>query len=304
MLPVSLRLEHDHGVTTDPRGEVICIVRLVTQVTTAEFRSLASKLPERIREHNLTLVAAGVAFYAFLALVPALIATVSIYGLVADPNDVKRLVKDVGSSLPVEVQNFLVFQLTSIVNANRAGVTTTAVIAIALALWSASGGMAALITAIHVAYEKDEPKGFVVKRGKALILSLGAIAFLGVVAFFIVAVRPLLEHAGLGMPGRIVLDILGWLVLAAVVIVGIGLLYRFAVKDSPSGWLGFLTLGTVSSMVFWVVVSGLFAAYTANFASYGKTYGALASIVVLLLWLWLSSLALLIGAEIDGANDA
>ena len=273
------------------------------QTLTSEVKSVASRLPERIREHNLTLVAAGVAFYAFLALVPALIAIVSIYGLVANPSDVKRLVKDVGSSLPVEVQNFLVFQLTSIVNANRAGVTTAAVIAIALALWSASGGMAALITAIHVAYEKDEPKGFVVKRGKALVLSLGAIAFLGVVAFLIVALRPLLEHAGLGAPGRIALTILGWLILMAAVVVGIGLLYRFAVKDSAGGWLGFLTLGTVSAMVFWLVVSGLFAAYTATFASYGKTYGALASIVVLLLWLWLSSLVILIGAEIDGTRD-
>jgi membrane protein len=193
--------------------------------------------------------------------------------------------------------------LTSIVNANHAGVTVAAVIAIALALWSASGGMAALITAIHVAYEEDEPKGFVVKRGKALILSLAAIAFLGVVAFFIVAVRPLLEHAGLGAPGRIALNIVDWLILAALVLVGIALLYRFAVKESTSGWLGFLTVGTVSAMVFWLVVSGLFAAYTANFASYGKTYGALASIVVLLLWLWLSSLALLIGAEIDGTDQ-
>lgn len=273
-------------------------------VTTAQLKSAASKLPERIREHNLTLVAAGVAFYAFLALVPALIAIVSIYGLVADPHDVERLVKDVGSSLPVEVQNFLVFQLTSIVNANGAGVTTAAVIAIALALWSASGGMAALVTAIHVAYEKDEPKGFVVKRGKALLLTLGAIVFLGVVAFFIVAVRPLLAHAGLGTVGRILLDILSWLVLGTLVLVGIGLLYRFAVKDSPRGWLGFLTPGTATAMVLFLVVSGLFAAYTASFASYGKTYGALASIVVVLLWLWLSSLVVLVGAEIDGTGES
>jgi membrane protein len=270
----------------------------------AQVKSIASRLPARIREHNLTLVAAGVAFYGFLALVPALIATVSIYGLVANPNDVERLVKDIGSSLPAEVQNFLVFQLTSIVNANHAGLTTATAIAVALALWSASGGMAALVTAVHVAYERDEPKGFVVKRGKALLLTFAAIVFLGVVAFFIVAVRPLLEHAGLGTPGRLALEIVGWLVLAAVALVGIGLLYRFAVKDSPRGRLGFLTPGTVSAMVLWLVVSGVFAAYTANFASYGKTYGALASIVVLLLWLWLSSLVILIGAEIDGTGEA
>jgi membrane protein len=270
----------------------------------AGVKSIASKLPKRIREHNLTLVAAGVAFYAFLALVPTLIAVVSIYGLVANPDDVKRLVDDVGSSLPAEVQNFLVFQLTSIVNANHAGVTTATVVAIALALWSASGGMAALITAIHVAYEAEEPKGFVLKRGKAFLLTLAAIVFLGAVAFLVVAVRPLLDHADLGTAGRVALQIVGWLVLAALALVGIGLLYRFAVRDSPRGRLGFLTLGTVLAMALWLVVSGLFAAYTANFASYGKTYGALASIVVLLIWLWLSSLVVLIGAEIDGSGGA
>ena len=92
--------------------------------------SAAKKLPERLREHNLTLVAAGVAFYGFLALVPMLIAFVSIYGLVSNPEDVTRQVKDIGESLPAEVQDFLVFQLTSIVNASSRGVSIAAVVAI------------------------------------------------------------------------------------------------------------------------------------------------------------------------------
>jgi membrane protein len=267
------------------------------------LKSRGKALSERISEHNLTLVAAGVAFYAFLALVPALIAFVSIYGLVADPADVKRQVEDLGSSLPAEVQDFLVFQLTSIVNANRAGVSTTAVIAIALALWSASGGMAALITGLHIAHESDEPKSFAVKRGKALLLTLGAIVFLGIVLFLIVAVPPLLSDAGLGTAGRVAIGLLRWPILAALMIAGIGLLYRFAVGDSPSGWGGFLTHGAVVAMGGWLVVSALFALYTANFASYGKTYGALASIVVVLLWLWLSSLVVLAGAEVDGVEE-
>jgi membrane protein len=276
----------------------------MASTSTAGVTSIASKLPGRLREHNLTLVAAGVAFYGFLALVPTLIAFVSIYGLVADPSDVTRQVKDLGSSLPAEVQNFRVFQLTAIVNASHSGVSITAVVAIALALWSASGGMAALITGIHIAHEKDEPKGFVVKRGKALALTLAAIVFLGVVIFLIVALPPLLSDAGLGRAGRVAFDILRWPILAAVMLVGIGLLYRFSVKGSPRGRLGFLTAGTAVAMVGWLVVSALFAVYTANFASYGKTYGALATIVVVLLWLWLSSLMVLVGAEVDGADGA
>jgi membrane protein len=266
--------------------------------------SAAARLPERVREHNLTLVAAGVAFYGFLALVPALIAIVSIYGLVADPDDVTRQVEDLGESLPAEVQDFLVFQLTSIVDASSAGVSITAVIAIVVALWSASGGMAALITGIHIAREADEPTGFVAKRGKALLLTLAAIVFLGIVIFLIVAVPPLLSDAGLGTAGRVAFDILRWPVLAALMIVGIGLLYRFAVKGGPRRRLGVITTGAVAATLGWLVVSGLFAVYTANFASYGKTYGALATIVVVLLWLWLSALAILVGAEVDGADEA
>lgn len=266
--------------------------------------SSALRLPERLRRHNLTLVAAGVAFYAFLALVPALIAFVSIYGLVADPDDVAQQVEDISESLPQEVQDFLVFQLTSIIEANSTGVSITLGIAIALALWSASGGMAALITGIHVAREREEPKSFVVKRGKALLLMVAAIVFLGIVIFLIAAVPPLLDESGLGDTGRLVFDILRWPILAALMIVGIGLLYRFSVKDGRRGWLGFVTKGAVVAMVGWLIVSAGFAVYTANFASYGKTYGALASIVVVLLWLWLSCLAILVGAEVDGADEA
>jgi membrane protein len=264
------------------------------------MRSAARGLSPRIREHNLTLVAAGVGFYAFLAFVPALVAFISIYGLVANPSDVTRQVQNVASALPKEVQDFLVFQLTSIVNANRAGVSVTLVIAIALALWSASGGVAALITAIHVAHEQDEPKSIVKKRGKALLLTLGAMVFLGVVIFVIAVLPPLLSNVGLGTAGRIVFGVLRWPILAAVMVVGIGLLYRFALKDSPRPWLGFVTPGAILAAVGWLIVSALFGVYTANFSSYSKTYGALATIVVVLLWLWLSALVVLIGAEFDG----
>ena len=243
------------------------------------------------------------AFYSFLAFVPALIAFISLYGLAADPNDVTRQVEDFASALPQEVQDFLVFQLTSIINANTAGVSITLLVAVVLALWSASGGMAALITGIHVAHEHDEPKSFVTKRGKALMLTLGAIVFLSVVIFVIAALPPLLSDAGLGTPGRVVFGIVRWPILAVVMIAGIGLLYRFSLKDSPRGWLGVVTPGAVVAMLGWLIVSALFAVYTANFSSYSKTYGALASIVVLLLWLWLSSLLVLVGAEVDGVSE-
>ena len=267
------------------------------------LKSIASRLPERLSQHNLTLIAAGVAYYAFLAFVPAIVAFISIYGLVADAADVERQVGDVAGALPAEVQDFLVFQLKSIINASSAGVSIALIISIVLALWSASGGMAALITGLHVAHGQDEPKRFVAKRGKAMSLTFGAMILLGVVVFLVAALPPLLSNAGLGAAGRVALNILRWPILAVVMVVGIGSLYRLAVPGRPAGWLGFLTPGTVVATLGWLVVSALFAVYTESFASLSKTYGALASIVVVLIWLWLSSLLVLIGAEVDAVDE-
>ena len=239
------------------------------------MRLQAKDLSARLKEHNLTLVAAGVAFYAFLALVPALVAFISIYGLAANPEDVTRQVQDIASALPKEVQDFLVFQLTSITNANRAGVSVTLVIAIGLALWSASGGMAALITGVHVANGQDQVGGFVAKRGKALGLTIAAMLFLGVLIFMIAAVPALLDKAGLGTAGKLVVTTLRWPLLAVVMICGVALLYKVALSQDPGGWLGFITPGAVVATLGWLIVSGGFAFYASHFSSYSKTYGAL-----------------------------
>jgi membrane protein len=268
--------------------------------TVGSLRSTTKRLPERLREHNTTLVAAGVAFYAFLAFVPALIAFISVYGLVANPSDVKNQVNNVASALPKEVQSFLVFQLNSIIKSDTSAVSLTLVVAVLFALWSASGGMAALITGIHVAHEEEEPKSFVARRGRAIALTFGAIVFLGVVVFLIAALPPLVS--GAGSISRVGVQILRWPILALVMIAGIGLLYRFSTSEPAKRSAGFVTKGSVVAALGWLIVSALFAVYTANFASYSKTYGTLASIVVLLLWLWLSAVLVLVGAEFDSAS--
>ena len=267
-----------------------------------EVQTIASSIPARVQEHNLTLVAAGVAFYAFLAFVPALIAFVSIYGLVADPSTVRSQVHGAAAALPVEVQRFLVFQLTSIINANTTGVSLTLVIAIVVALWSASGGMVALITGIRIVHDQGKPRGFVSKRAQALVLTFGAVVFLSAVVFLIAVLPPLLAEAGLGTSSRIVFGVLRWPILGVVMAIGIGMLYRLAVPENGRAGLGFITPGTVVALSGWLIVSAAFGVYTANFARYSKTYGTLASIVVVLLWLWLSSLLVLIGAEVDAAR--
>lgn len=126
--------------------------------------------------------------------------------------------------------------------------------------------------------------------------------FLGIVVFLITALPPL--TSGAGDIARVGLQILRWPILAVVMVVGIGVLYRYSTKERTPAWLGVVTAGSVVATVGWLIVSALFAVYAANFANYSKTYGSLASIVVLLLWLWLSSLLMLVGAEFDAASTA
>jgi membrane protein len=126
---------------------------------------------------------------------------------------------------------------------------------------------------------------------------------LAVMLFLITALPSLLADIGLGTGGRNVLNVLRWPLLAAVMIVGIGVLYRVSVDEPPPVHFGIVTPGTITATLAWLLASGLFSVYTANFSRYSKTYGSLSSIVVVLLWLYLSVLAVLIGAEVDGEKE-
>lgn len=266
-------------------------------------QQVGQELPKRFRTHNLSLVSAGVAFYAFLAFVPTLIIVVAFYGLVADIHDVPRQVHNFAGALPHEVETFIQSQVTRIAKADTTGLSITVVAALLIALWSASGGMAALVTGISAARDQLQDLTFVTKRVKGLLLTLGAVVILSVMLFLITAVPALLRDIGLGTDGRFVVNVLRWPVLAIVMIVGLGGLYRVSVERPVRVRFGIVTPGTVVATLLWLVASGLFALYTANFARYSKTYGSLGSIVVVLLWLYLSAFAVLIGAEVDGAID-
>jgi membrane protein len=271
-----------------------------------DARQLTSRLMLRLRTHNLTLVSAGVAFYAFLAFVPTLIVVVAAYGLFADVEDVPRQVHNFAGALPQEVQTFIESQVTRIAKADTTGVSITVIAAIVIALWSASGGMAALVTGISAARDQLEDLTFVKKRLKGLLLTLGAVVLLSVNVFLITAVPAVLHDAGMNTDGRVVLNVLRWPALAMVMIVGIGVLYRVAVtREVRAGrrWLGIVTPGTIVAAIAWLLASGLFSFYTANFARYSRTYGSLASIVVVLLWLYLGAFSILFGSEVDGVMD-
>jgi membrane protein len=251
---------------------------------------------------QMSLLAAGVAFYAFLALVPSLIAAMLIYGLVTSPSEVANQVNGFSSALPGSARTLLSQQLQSLAASSKSGLSIGVVISLVLALWSASGGTSALIQAINDAYDEKETRNFLKKRGLALALTIGAIIFFAIAAS-LVAVFPAVANAlGLSGPLRVGVEGLRWVVLLVVVAVALAIVYRLAPnRDDPR--FRWVSPGAGVAVVVWIIASIGFSIYVNNFGSYGKTYGSLAGVVVLLLWLWLSIVAVLLGAEINAEAE-
>lgn len=251
---------------------------------------------------RITLLSAGVAFYALLALVPALVAAVSIYGLVADPTDVDRQVGSWLGSAPQEVRQLLVQQLQSITERAGTAAGIGVVVGIVVALWSASSGMGHLIEAVNIAYDEEETRGFVARKALALGFTLGAVVFV-LAAVGLIAVLPAaLAHTGLGAAGRIAAGVARWLLLLVGMLVALAVLYRYAPDRDEPRWR-WTSPGAAVATALWLVGSALFAVYTANFARYNETYGSLGAVVVLMLWLFLTSACVILGAELNAETE-
>ncbi|UDY38054.1 YihY/virulence factor BrkB family protein [Dermatobacter hominis] len=233
-----------------------------------------------------------------LALVPALIAMVSLYGLVADPSDVTRQVEDLAGSLPASAQDLLTEQMDGLVERSSAGLSVAVIVSLALALWSASSGMQHLIEALNAAYDEDESRGAIKLRLLSLLLTAAAVVGVVVAVGLIAALPALLDSTGLGDAAQTVLNVLRWPALAVLFAVALAVLYRKAPDRDPAR-VQWLSWGAVIATVIWIVASLLFAVYVDRFSSLGETYGSLAGIVVLMLWLQLTAAAVLIGAEVN-----
>jgi len=245
------------------------------------------------------LLGAGVAFFGFLAIFPAVIALVTLYGLFADPSVIAEQVNSLGA-LPGDVRQLIIQQVNA---QNRAALGWSAILSIALALFSASGGINNLMTAINVAYDEQDDRNPIKKRLIALGLTLAAIVFV-VIMLALVAVVPALLQALFGDSPviRFLLSAARWILLVVVVTVALALLYRIAPhRDAPK--VRWVSVGAAAATLLWLLASIGFSVYVSTFGNYAKTYGVFAGIIVLLLWLWITSYAVLLGAEINAEAE-
>lgn len=248
------------------------------------------------KRDNVGILAAGVAFFAMLAIVPAAAAVVAIYGLVSDPADIQRQILDALDAAPAEVRELVAQQMSSIAEASSGQALTAAAVGIVVAFWSASGAVSNLITALNVAYDEEETRGFLRKRGLALALTVGAILFL-IFALTVIAVVPALVD-DLGVVGTVLAWVVRWVVLLGAMLVALAVVYRFGPDRDAPRWV-WASPGALVATVVWLIASGLFSIYVSNFGSYNETYGSLGAVVVLMLWLQISALVVVYGAELN-----
>ena len=248
------------------------------------------------------LLGAGVAFFGFLALFPALAAFTLIYGLVADPATISSQTQTLTASLPPEARTLLVGQLDQLASAPQQSLGWGLALAIVLALWSASGGVGNLVTAVNIAYDEDKKRGFIKDKLLALGLTVGAVIFLALIVGLMAGVPVVLGFLDVNGPLRWVIEVVRWVLLAVLVMVALAVLYRVAPdRDAPK--VRWVSVGAVVATILWLVASAAFSLYVTFFGNYAKTYGALAGVVLLMLWLWLTSYAILLGAEINAESE-
>lgn len=244
------------------------------------------------------MIAAGVAFYAFLSIFPAIAALVSIYGLVTDPGELQEKMATMESTLPAEGAQIVTDELQRIVKSQRSQLGWSLVGGILFALWGTSKGMKAMMNSMNVAYDAKEKRGFLKLNATAVLLTLGMISFVIVFLGLIVVVPAILSYIPLGSTLRHALDYFRWPLLAAGGIFMLGILYRYGPSRDRPHWQ-WISTGALLATLLWLGGSFLFSFYVSHFASYNKTYGSLGAVVILMMWVYLSVYCVLLGAEVD-----
>jgi membrane protein len=257
-------------------------------------------------EDNLTDWAAALTYYSLLALFPALIAMVSLIGLVGDPKSTTSKLTEIITELgPESAAETFKGPIESIAS-NRGTAGLGLVLGLAAALWSASSYIGAFIRASNVIYETPEGRPFWKLRPLQIVVTLGMIVLLALLALGLVLTGPIVNAIarpiGISHTAVTIWNIAKWPVMAAIFVFMVNLLYYVSPNVKVRGFR-WVTPGSLVAIVVWIIASALFALYVANFGSYDKTYGTLGGVVVLLVWLWITNMAILFGHQLNAERE-
>jgi len=257
----------------------------------------------RVGKDRLLAVAAGVVFYGLLALFPAITALVSSYALFADGKTIGEHLSLLAGVLPSGTFSVVQDQVGRVLAKGEVKLGTAFLVALLLALWSANGGMKAIIDALNVVYEDDEERGFFKLNAVSLAFTLGCLAAVTAAIGLVVAAPIALAMIGLGSSVATVVAYGRWPALACMALFGLAVLYRYGPSRRTPQWQ-WVSPGSVFATLSWIAGSALLSYYLANFADYDATYGSLGAAIGLMMWMWMSTIVILVGAELNSEIEA
>jgi membrane protein len=293
-------LRHDAARPRDPSRRRLADTSWRTSLR--GWKDILLRLYDEIGEDRVVALAAGVTFYSILALFPAIAALVSLYGLFADPATIASHLDSMKGVLPGGAVQVIGDELHRLTAQRNDTLGLTFVSGLAIALWSANAGMKALFDALNLVNDESEKRGFVKLNAVSLTFTAAAIGFVLLALGAMVVLPIVLDDLGLAGVADRIIRWLRWPALLLVVMLGLALLYRFGPSCAEPRWR-WISWGSAIAAVLWLVGSALFTWYAANFGSYEKTYGSLGAVIGFMVWIWISTIIVLLGAEIDAEME-
>lgn len=274
-----------------------------TAIPMTGWKDIMKRVVGEIGKDHVGLVAAGIAFYGLLAIFPAITALMSITGLLYEPQELVAALEGVSQVVPPDVSEILLDQAKAVAGSQEGGLTLGLVLGLLLALWSASAGVGSLIEGLNLAYDETETRGFVKRKLITILMTILMVLGVIVAALLIVAVPVALSFLAFSATMETAIQVLAYVPLAFLFVGGVVALYRWGPDRARATWR-WLTPGAIIASVLWLAVSIGFSVYVQNFGSYNETFGSIAGVIVLLMWMWLSAYVILFGAELNSEIEA
>ena len=268
------------------------------QIPWKGWKDILLRTYEQVNDDRLLAVAAGVVFYGLLALFPAITALVSSYALFAKGSTINEHLSSLGSLLPGGAMDIVRDQVDRVLAKGDVKLGTAFLFSFLLTVWSANGGMKAVIDALNVAYEEKEERGFFKLNATSLAFTFGGLIAVLVAIGAIVALPLVLAAIGLNSVTDAIIRYGRWPILVLMIMFGLAVLYRYAPSRRSPRWQ-WITVGSAFATVAWLVGSALLSFYLANYAHYDATYGSLGAAIGLMIWMWMSTIVILLGAELN-----
>jgi membrane protein len=273
-----------------------------TEIPARGWKDILWRTYEEFNKDRIMSVAAGVTYYALLAVFPAIAALVSIYGLFADPGTIQDHLNTLSGVLPSGALDIIREQVIRIASQGGGTLGFGFIFGLGLSLWSSNAGMKAIFDALNIVYGEEEKRSFIKLNLLSLSFTLGAIAFILIALAGIIVLPIVLNFIGLGSGTEWLVSLARWPILLIGVIFGLSLIYRFGPSRDKAEWR-WVTPGGIVAAVLWLAVSMVFSWYVANFGSYNETYGSLGAVIGFMTWIWLSTIVVLLGAEINAEME-